>query len=295
MKKDWREEEKLRHLTGAHDASGRPRRNSGAREIGGALSQKSMGELAAAALADIESNKPRRKYSTDEAPPEVVIRRSRVKIVVLGVLVFVLVRVASTTLKPGPPPIPGDPVEVFAVLSPAAQAGVPVTPEWSSARAGEGGTLGERERAIRIGALIVEMERDVARSDSTMAQGHAEAIAAILSEVAEGSDAAGLFTNLKEARALSSRHALAPFAREAPMALGAWIQGARVAALLGDAGFFASLRSRESMRLLLGMQGVTPEVQTARDLLDTILRRRGLPDFTAASGALEILQRELAN
>jgi hypothetical protein len=293
MKGNWREEEKLRHLTGAHDSDGPKRRTSGTREIGNTLGEKSLGELAAAAIADIESNKPRRKYSTDERPPDVVIRRSRISTVILGILIVVGVFVGKRALTPPPPPIAGDPVEVFAVLSPAARITPALTPEWSSAR-GDEGALGERERAIRIGALIVEMERAVAREDST-AHVHAEAIAALVAEVPDAAEVAGLFANIADARALSSRRALAPFAREAPMALGAWMQGSRVAAAAGDAGFFASLRSRESMRLLLSLPGVSPEVETARGLLDTILRRRGRPDFIAVSGALEILQRELAN
>jgi hypothetical protein len=290
MSGDWREEEKLRHLVGGHE--GPKRRTSGTREIGGSA-ELSMDELAAAAIADIESNKPRRKYSTDDRPPEVHIGRSRVSTVILGVLIVVAVFVARNALKPLPPPIPGDPVEVAAVLSPAARAASALVPEWTSAH-GPNGPIGERERAIRIGGLIVEMERAVARDDST-AQVYSDAISALLSEVPDGAEVAGLFATVDEARLLTSRRALAPFAREAPMALGAWLQGARVAAAAGDVGFFASLRSKESMRLLLGLPSVSPEVETARGMLDTILRRRGRPDFVAVSGALEVLQRELAN
>lgn len=290
---DWREEEKLRHLIGGH-TDGPRRRNSGTREIGDVGSGKSMGELAAAAIEDIRSDKARRKYSTDERPPEVTIGRSRLSIAVLGVTVFVAVRVAMSTFKPLPPPIPGDPVDVVAILSPASQSGVPVTPEWSAAHV-DTGALGERERAVRIGALIVEMERGIARSDSLGAQASADAIAALVADVPDGAEVAGLFAHLEDARLLSSRAALAPFARAAPMALGAWLHGARIATITRDAGFFASLRSKESMRILLEMSQVSPEVETARDRLDKVLRVRGRPDFAAAAGALEIIQRELAN
>ncbi|MHB1313580.1 MAG: hypothetical protein ACYC3L_16300, partial [Gemmatimonadaceae bacterium] len=66
-------------------------------------------------------------------------------------------------------------------------------------------------------------------------------------------------------------------------------------AAAGDAGFFASTRSQESLRLLLTIPGVTPEAQAERDRLDQLLHRRGRPDFPAVGNALELLQRELAN
>jgi hypothetical protein len=79
------------------------------------------------------------------------------------------------------------------------------------------------------------------------------------------------------------------------MGIGGWLQAARVAAAAGDAGFFASTRSRESLSLLLEVRGVTPDTQAARDRLDTLLHRRGRPNFAAVSDALDLLQRELAN
>jgi hypothetical protein len=285
-KPTWREEEKLRHLVGGHDA---PRRTSGTREIRDS-GRRSLAEIAELAVADIESNKPRRKYSTDDRPPEVVIRRSRVGIVALGLLIVVAIFTWKKTLTPPPPPIPGDPVEIVAVLSPAARGSAALAPEWSTIASG----LGERARAVRIGALIVEMERAVTRDDST-AHTHSEAISALLANTPDAAEVAGLFATLEDARQLTSRAALAPFARAAPMALGAWLQGARVAAAAGDAGFFASQRSRESVRLLLLLPNVSPEVQAARERLDAILLRRGRPDFAAAIGALEVLQRELAS
>jgi hypothetical protein len=287
MKGDWREEEKLRHLVGGHEPQAK---QETAREIGAVGGGKSMAEIAAAAIADIESDNARRKYSSDEGPGDVVVRRSRVGIVALGLLIVVGIFTWKRTLTPPPPPIPGDPVEVVAVLSPAARAAPALEPEWSLLAGG----LGESERAVRIGSLIVEMERAVARDDST-AHVHSDAIAALLAGVPDAVEVAGLFATLEDARLLTTRAALAPFARAAPMALGAWLQGARVASAAGDAGFFASRRSQESLRLLMLLPGVSPEVQTARERLDAILRRRGRPDFAAATGALEVLQRELAN
>jgi hypothetical protein len=138
------------------------------------------------------------------------------------------------------------------------------------------------------------MERALARDDST-AHEHSDAIAALLGSVPDAGEVAALFATVDDARLLTTRAALAPFARAAPMALGAWLQGARVAATAGDGGFFASLRSRESLRLLMLLPEPSPEVNAGRERLQAILNRRGRPDFTAAIGALEALQRELAN
>ncbi len=283
--------ERLTHLVGGAEPA--PAGRERVREIDAMRRSRSTAQLVEDALLDIESGRRKRKYSTDERPPDVNIRRSRAGVVVLGLLMVVAMFAWKRVLTPPPPPIPGDPVEVVAVLSPAARVSAPMPFEWSAARS-DTGSLGERARAIRIGGLIVELERAAARNDST-AQPFADAIAALVAEVPEGAEVAGLFATVPDARLLSSRHALAPFARAAPMALGAWLQGARVAVAGGDAGFFASQRSRESLRLLLSMAAASPEVAAASDRLQTILHRRGLPDFAAAAGALDVLQRELAN
>jgi hypothetical protein len=49
------------------------------------------------------------------------------------------------------------------------------------------------------------------------------------------------------------------------------------------------------MAALLGMPRVTPEVEAARDRLDGLLHKRGMPAFAAVADALELLQRDLAN
>lgn len=282
------DEERIRDLVS--DAR-RSRRTAGVRDVAAAGGRRSTAQLVNDAMLDIESGKRRRVYSTDERPPDVVIRRSRVSTVVLGLLIVAAVFTWKHVLTPPPPPIPGDPVDVVAVLSPAARLAAPLPFEWSTA----GADLGERARAIRIGGLIVELERAAGRGDSTVARRFADDIAALVAGLPDGAEAAGLFASVATARLLSSRHALAPFARAAPMALGAWLQGARVAAGNGDVGFFASRQSKESMRLLALIPGASPEVTAASERLETILQRRGLPDFGAAMGALDLLQRELAN
>lgn len=259
-----------------------------------ARSPKRVEALAAAAVAAIEAERrPRRKYSGDERPPDIVIRRERTSYVVLAMACALAVFVWSRVLH-RPPPVPSDPVELVAVLAPAAAAGPALTPEWSVVR-GVSDSLSERGRAVRIGALLVEFERAWLRGDSS-AQAPGDAIAALLANEPDGAEVGALFAGgPAEARLPSARHALAPLVRAAPMGVGGWLQAARVAAGAGDAGFFAGTRSRESLALLLAMPGVTPDVQATRDRLDKLLRRRGRPDFAAAGDALDLLQRELAN
>ncbi len=264
------------------------------REIGGAHAP-AVDALADAAVAAIEAERgPRRKYSTDERPPDVVIRRRRIESVVALVLVTGVAAFLWYRTLHRPPPVPSDPVEFVAILSPTAAASPALAPEWDAVR-GVSDSLTERGRAVRVGALLVEFERSFVRDDST-AQKSADAIASLLIDQPDGTEVAGIFASGNvEARLATTRHDLAPLVRVAPMGVGGWLQAARVAAANGDAGFFTSVRSRESLRLLNEMPGVPADVQTARDRLGELLARRGRPDFAAVSAVFETLQRELAN
>jgi len=287
------DEDRLRELIGdAPSAAGGD--DDAVHEIAPVRSPQAVDALAAAVVTAMEApHGPRRKYSTSERPPDIVIRRRRRSYVVLAlacaIAVFVWARVLHRT-----PPVPSDPVELVSVLSPAASAGPALAPEWSVVR-GVSDSLSERGRAMRIGALLVEFERAWMRADSS-APVLGDAIAALLASQPDGADVGALFAGgTAEARLPSARHALAPLVRAAPMGIGGWLQAARVAAAAGDAGFFASTRSRQSLALLLEVPGVTPETQSARDRLDKLLHRRGRPNYAAVSDALDLLQRDLAN
>lgn len=286
------DDERLRELI----TDGTPPASDGdtVRDIGGAERQR-LDALADAAVADIEAERgPRRKYSTDERPPDVVIRTRRIESYLALALVSAVAAFAWYRALHRTPPVPGDPVEFVAILSPQAASSPALAPEWDVVR-GVSDSLTERGRAVRVGGLLVEFERSWVRDDSS-AQRSADAIAALLVNQPGGAEVAGIFASGNvEARLPSTRHDLAPLVRVAPMGVGGWLQAARVAATGGDAGFFASARSKESVRLLLEMPGVTADVQTARDRLNELLARRGRPDFAAVAGLLETLQRELAN
>ena len=287
------DEDRLRELIG--DAPPANADGEAVHELGGrARSAKAAVALAAAAVAAIEAERgPRRKYSSDERPPDVVIRRRRTSYVVLAIACAGAWFAWSRALH-RPPPVPSDPVELVAVLSPAAAAGPALSPEWDAVR-GVSDSLSERGRAVRVGALLVEFERAWVRGDST-AEAPGDAIAALLASQSDGAEVGALFAGgPAEARLPGARHALAPLVRAVPMGIGGWLQAARVAAAAGDVGFFAGTRSKESLALLLAAPGVTPETQAARDRLDKLLQRRGRPDFGAVAGALEVVQRELAN
>lgn len=264
-------------------------------EIAGPVrSPKAVEALAAAAVAAIEAERgPRRKYSTDERPPDVVIKRKHVSYVLLPVVCGIAFVVWSRVLH-RPPPVPSDPVELAAALSPAAAASPALSPEWNVVR-GVSDSLSERGRAVRVGALLVELERAWTRADSSAAV-PGDGIAALLADQPDGAEVGALFAGgTAESRLPSARQSLAPFVRTAPMGVGAWLQAGRVASAARDAGFFASARSKESLALLLEMPGVSAEGQAARDRLDKLLHRRGRPNFAAVADALEFLQRELAN
>jgi hypothetical protein len=287
------DEERLKELIG--DAPPANADGNAVHEIAGPLrSPKTVDALAAAAVAAIEAERgPRRKYSTNERPPDVVIRRRRRSYVVLPIVCGVAWFAWSRALH-RPPLVPSDPVELVAVLSPAAAAGPALDPEWDVVR-GVSDSLSERGRAVRVGALLVEFERAWVRNDSS-AGAPGDAIAALLASQPDGAEVGAYFAGgPAEARLPGVRHALSPLVRTGPMGIGGWLQAARVAAAAGDVGFFASTRSKESLALLLAVPGVTPETQTARARLEKLLVRRGRPDFAAVAGALEVLQRELAH
>lgn len=264
------------------------------REIGRVRTSQADALVQAAVAAIEAEHGPKRKYSSDERPPDVIIRARRSSLILLGLLLIVAGMVWKRALH-RPPPVPSDPVELVAVLSPAAAGSSALTPEWDVVR-GVSDSLSERGRAMRVGALLVELERAWVRNDSSTAA-PGDAIAALLADLPDGgADVAAMFAGgAAESRAPSARLALAPFVRAAPEGVGAWLQAARIAAGLVDAGFFASARSKESLRLLLDMQGVSPDAQSARVRLQELLARRGRPDFAAVSSVLETLQRELAN
>lgn len=287
------DEDRLRELIG--DAPVANADGDTVHEIAGRVRSKKAAEaLAAAAVAEIEAERgPRRKYSGSERPPEVVIRRRRRSYVVLAMACAVAVFAWKRALH-RPPPVPSDPVELVTVLSPAAASAPALAPEWSVVR-GVSDSLSERGRATRVGALLVELERAWVRGDSSESAS-GDAIAALLADQPDGAEVGGIFAGgPADARRPSARHALAPLVRAAPMGIGGFLQAARVAAAAGDAGFYASTRAKESLALLLEVPGVTSETQAARDRLDKLLHRRGRLDFTAVAGALDLLQRELAN
>lgn len=263
-------------------------------EIAPARRPRSLDNLAAAAMTAIEADVgPRRKYSPAVRPPALEVNRKRTSYYLLA-LVTLVAAIVGYRLLHRPPPVPSDPIALVAVLSPAAAASAGLAPEWSVMR-GVSDSLSERGRAVRVGALLVEFERATARGDST-AQRWADAIAALLVDQPDGVEVAAIFAGGGDAaRAPDARHKLAPLVRAAPMAIGGWLQAARVASAAGDAGFFASARSREMLAMLLATPGVSPEVQTARDRLEQLLSRRGRPDFAVAADALQLIQSELAN
>lgn len=287
------DEDRIRELIG--DAPGANADGDVVHEIAVRVrSPKAVDALAAAAVAAIEAERrPRRKFSGNERPPDIVIRRRRRSYVVLPIACAIAAFAWSRVLH-RPPPVPSDPVELVTVLSPDAASAPALAPEWSAVR-GVSDSLSERGRAVRVGGLLVELERAWVRADST-APAFGDAIAALLADQPDGAEVGAIFAGgTADALLPSARHALAPLVRAAPMGIGGWLQAARVAAAGGDAGFFASTRSKKSLALLLQVPGVTSETHAERDRLDKLLHRRGRPNFAAVSGALDLLQRELAN
>lgn len=150
------------------------------------------------------------------------------------------------------PAEPGGVVSYVAFLAADARAaGLPPgwdgTP-WGSTR-GAGDPLTPEERGVRIGARLTDLELAAASGDSASARAIAREVAALLEEV-PGAGAAGS-TYRAFAASAADRQALARARRDAALvageddvALGLWLETARVAAARRDTAYFRAPGSR---------------------------------------------------
>jgi len=135
---------------------------------------------------------------------------------------------------------------------------------WRTTR-GAGDPLTPEARAVRIGARLTDLELAAAARDSATVRVIAAEVAALLDEVQVGGAAAvtyrALATSLVDRAALAgARRDAALVAGEEAVALGMWLEAARVAAARRDAAFF---RTRESRAALARARGSAVAVDAA--------------------------------
>jgi hypothetical protein len=130
----------------------------------------------------------------------------------------------------------------FAAAIPAGARGLEES-AWSSTRGGDG--LSARARAARVGALLIDLELDVARGYST--RDHLLAVVALLAASPGGSPvAASLRAIAADSVVRLTGPRLNELGRQAiavvepsPAIAGAYLEAARVAAAAGDTAFFS--------------------------------------------------------
>jgi hypothetical protein len=166
-----------------------------------------------------------------------------------------------------------DPGRYAALLArPGLPAGWDAAP-WTAARSPDE-TLDPHARAVRVGARITDLEAAAAAGDSLGARQAAADLGALLGALPAGGPAASVYGELRR-RAGEPAAALAPLrqrgrrtaarlAGEEGVALGAWAEGARLAAARRDEGFFRSDAARGALERFI-RPTAPPEVRAGAE------------------------------
>lgn len=263
-----------------------------------------------ASVASIAAARARRRHAARWRVP-------RWAALAAGIAVMVAVPALWWRARPGadigtaPPtpdavaPAPNGMPSYVALLAPEARAaGLPAGWEgrpWRTTR-GAGDPLTPEARGVRVGARLTDMELAVAAGDAAAARGTAAEVAALLDEVPGGGAAAAAYRALGGSGMLSvgapGAAALARARRDAALvagagdvALGAWLEAARVAAARRDAAFFQTAESRAALGRVRGSGGV--ETQGAADRVAAAAGREP-PAWERLGAELTMLLRTLA-
>ena len=173
------------------------------------------------------------------------------------------------------------------------------TRPWREFR-GSGQPITRRGRAVRVGALIVELEALASRGDSA-APGDASQIAALVDEYPGGSSAGDAFRALADTQAVrdvarrrEAARAAETLVRANELRLGAWLEAGRIAAGRGDTAFFSGPDTQAALNAARAAAGDDAEARASITELSTLMAapRR---DLGRISVALDTLLRALAN
>lgn len=185
------------------------------------------------------------------------------------------------------------PAELVGAMSPAVRSAG--GPAWSATRGSADG-LPARGRATRIGALLIDLEVDVARGDSI--RDHAYEAAALLDGAVGGTLVANELRALADSGARASRGRLTVIGRralevvDAPSATaGAYVEATRLAAASGDTSFLN--RPRPEAVAVVERDSATSGVARAGFAALDSLRRMRPRDLAALGAAAAALLRAL--
>jgi len=165
-------------------------------------------------------------------------------------------------------------------------------PIWSATLGNAEGPLSGEARAIRLGAAIVSFELSYRRGDSSIVTSATE-VARLLDSFPGGATAANAYRVLGASRSAGNEgvRLAAQLAEQAAgernVRLGAWLQGARLAAASGDSTYFRAPAIRAVSRAAITINAKA-ETESAVRQFEQIARARPY-DWVALGTAVEEL------
>jgi hypothetical protein len=149
-----------------------------------------------------------------------------------------------------------------------------------------------RARAIRIGARLVELEIALRGRDPAAARTAAQ-VGILLGELPGSGPAVAIFRDLQdragapwtelEPLMAQGSEAAAAMAGEDDVRLGAWLQGARIAAGRQDIDFFRTRAAEAALRHLQD----DPATRAGAERIRTLTSGEGAPDWDVLGGILD--------
>jgi hypothetical protein len=223
-----------------------------------------------------------------------------------GALAAVLAAVflVSVLASRGRAAAPGDPVRLAALLEPGT--GLPEgwteRPRWDATRGGTDAPGKREARAVRAGALLVNLAVAVEARDTAKTR--------IIAEQVRGrfDPRAGRTDPLRQLSALAGAppDSLRPLVARATerlsgrlgkdfLGLGAWVEAARLAAHQRNEAFFRTGASGAMLERAERLTARTPVAHAATGRVRATIPAEELPDWAALSGALDTLLHLLAD
>lgn len=205
-----------------------------------------------------------------------------------------------TRLRPSAADDPGRFVALLAARPAGLPAGLEDSP-WGSVR-GADEPLTADARAVRLGALLVDLELAVQRGDTVAARVAAD-VGVLLEAIPAAGPVSAMYRDIGQ-RAGGAPRDLEPLLTEAGSAaakladpdlvrLGAWVEAARVAAAAHDAGFFRARQSRATLADAGTLAGLTEPARAALGRVHATLVAERAPDWSALGRDLTELLRML--
>ncbi|HEX8696750.1 MAG TPA: hypothetical protein VF746_30305 [Longimicrobium sp.] len=176
-----------------------------------------------------------------------------------------------------------DPVDPARLATVVAEGGASLSPEWVRSRPwrstlGAGDPLTDEARAVRLGALLVDLELAVRQRDAATASLLASQVQVLLEDVDGAGQVADVYRQVGESAAeaperlqyllAAGRAGMADVVDRDLLGLGAWAEAARLAAARRDEAYF---RTRET-RAALDHAAELPVPGSAQDSIERIRR-----------------------